>query len=87
MTDAEVEGVLSHPRLHVCGWDSSLSLSHPLVSAVLDDFDERLERYVRFHKLVDKQVEDTERKEHAEMEKGMRSRTFATCTYYTLDHY
>ena len=75
LTDAQLEALLSHPRLHVCGWDSSLSLAHPLVSAVLDDFDERLERYVRYHRLVDRDVVEAERKEHAEMEKGQHTHT------------
>jgi len=56
----------------VCNWESTVSLAHPLVSAVLDDLDERLERFVRFRKLVDRQVEEGEKKEHEEMDKGQK---------------
>ena len=55
-SDADLEALLSHPRLRVCTWDSTLSLAHPTVCAVLDDFDERMERFVKFYKLHDPQV-------------------------------
>lgn len=70
VSDSDLESLLSHPRLRVCTWDSTLSLAHPTVCAVLDDFDERMERFVKFYKLHDPQVAAIEKREHDAMDKG-----------------
>lgn len=74
LSDSDLLSRLQSPRLLICHWDSTLSLAHPRLSVLLDDLDERLRRFVRYHHLDDKEYSKKEDQELAELEEGHTTR-------------
>lgn len=71
LSDEELLTRLGEQRVQIVSWERSLCLAHPALRALLDDFDERLLRYVRHHKWeLGSDYRQTEGQELKQMEKG-----------------
>lgn len=77
LSDSALFSVLSSPVLRLCTWEATLSLAHPLLSALLDDLDDRLRRFVKHFHLDDAEYARKEEKEMADLEEEDRQTRLA----------
>ena len=85
LSDSDLFLRLSSEQLRVASWASTLSLAHPKLTVLLDDFDERLRRYVRYYHLDDAEYTRKEDIELQELEEGQATKQSAQAQIWSIN--